>query len=267
MNKFVSIPAICRSGCHQTRGYCESPGECRCRLGWSGSTCHGCQILPGCMHGDCSKPLECRCQPGYRGLLCQSGKTFWNSCQTVFLNIKVYFVAMCNSTCHPQHGYCEKPGECRCRTGWMGEDCDKCHAYPGCKHGTCRRPWECNCEPGWGGFLCDEQLDYCEKNPKTCQNGGKCTSVVKEDGDFTCECPSGYRGKNCEKAPAMAMKVKTTSKTTTTTTTTEEPEVNQDNVEVEDEMAMAEPENSPKTRGEAIPGESLELEDIDNEAL
>lgn len=90
---------------------------------------------------------------------------------------------------------------------------------------------------------------------------------MKEDGDFTCECPSGYRGKNCEKAPAMAMKVKTTSKTTTTTTTTEEPEVNQDNVEVEDEMAMAEPENSPKTRVEAIPGESLELEDIDNEAL
>lgn len=117
-------------------------------------------------------------------------------------------------------------------------------------------------------------MNYCEKNPKTCLNGGKCTSQLKEDGDFKCECPTGYRGKTCEKAPAMAMKVpststtttSTTTTTTTTSTTTEKPE-EQDDMELEDEMAMAEPENSPKTRGEEIPGESVELEDIDNEAF
>lgn len=152
----------------------------------------------------------------------------------------------------------------------MGADCDKCHAYPGCKHGTCRRPWECNCEPGWGGFMCDEQLDYCEKNAKTCQNGGKCTSVLKEDGDFKCECPTGYRGKKCERAPAMAMKVSTTStsttKTTTTTTTTPEPP----QLDIEEEMAQQEPENTPlKLRGGQITVDSVEeeVEDIDNEAF
>ncbi|KAH9645089.1 hypothetical protein HF086_005634, partial [Spodoptera exigua] len=61
--------AICRSDCHATRGFCESPGECRCKLGWSGPTCRSCQQLPGCQHGYCDKPLECKCLPGYTGLL------------------------------------------------------------------------------------------------------------------------------------------------------------------------------------------------------
>lgn len=157
----------------------------------------------------------------------------------------------------------------------MGENCDKCHPYPDCKHGTCNKPWECNCEPGWGGLLCDEKLDYCEKNPKTCLNDGKCTSLLKEDGDFKCECPSGYKGKNCEIAPVMRVPsttstASTTAKTTTTTTTEA---TAQDALEVGDEMAMQEPENAPKTRGDTIPEDeedeedSFELEDIDNEAF
>lgn len=186
--------------------------------------------------------------------------------------IKIPLPAICSSTCNREHGYCEKPGECRCRTGWMGEDCGKCHAYPGCKHGTCRRPWECNCKPGWGGFLCDEQMDYCEKNPKTCLNGGKCTSQLKEDGEFKCECPTGYRGKQCETAPAMLMKVSTSSTTSTTTTTEQIPvkaeeEMDEEEQEEVIDEAMQEPENAPSTRDEEIPGESVELEDIDNEAL
>lgn len=70
----LSITAICRTDCHQTRGYCEAPGECRCRLGWSGPTCKECQVLPGCQHGTCTKPLECKCLPGYTGILCQNRK-------------------------------------------------------------------------------------------------------------------------------------------------------------------------------------------------
>lgn len=38
-------------------------------------------------------------------------------------------------------------------------------------------------------------------NEGTCQNDGKCTSVTQDDGSFKCECPSGYRGKNCGIAP------------------------------------------------------------------
>lgn len=220
------------------------------------------------MHGSCEKPLECKCQPGFRGLLCQSGEYLSLRCKLLFPEIIVipFLPAMCNSTCHREHGYCEKPGECRCKTGWVGDDCDTCHPYPGCKNGTCRRPWECNCKPGWGGFLCDEQLDYCEKNTKTCLNGGKCTSLTKDDGEFKCECPTGYRGKKCEKAPAMAMKVSTT----TTSTTAEPPVNNPEELEVEEEMALQEPENAPKLRAGLIPEDSTDeekVEDIDNEAL
>lgn len=96
----------------------------------------------------------------------------------------------------------------------------QCHSYPGCKNGDCRRPWvikshkklsfdeniccfvsqqECNCHRGWGGFLCDEELNYCDLNPDTCQNGGKCISLTKEDGYFSCDCPTGYRGERCDR--------------------------------------------------------------------
>lgn len=44
---FIQYTAICREDCHPTRGYCEAPNECRCRLGWAGPTCKECQVLPG----------------------------------------------------------------------------------------------------------------------------------------------------------------------------------------------------------------------------
>ncbi|XP_059223576.1 delta-like protein A [Stomoxys calcitrans] len=174
---FCTEPS-CREGCHNTRGYCEAPGECRCRIGWAGRNCSECAVLPGCQHGTCNKPLECNCMPGYTGLLCQ--------------------LPICSADCHKQHGYCKKPGECRCKVGWTGPKCDQCFPYPGCVHGDCSKPWECNCKAGWGGILCDEPLSYCKENPLICENGGRCISLTKEDGNYHCECRQGYLGKNCE---------------------------------------------------------------------
>jgi hypothetical protein len=31
--------------------------------------------------------------------------------------------AICSETCHKQNGYCRTPGTCRCKVGWMGDDC------------------------------------------------------------------------------------------------------------------------------------------------
>ncbi|XP_033172294.1 neurogenic locus notch homolog protein 4 [Drosophila mauritiana] len=174
---FCTEPS-CRTGCHSTRGYCEAPGECRCRIGYAGRTCSECATMPGCQHGTCNKPLECLCLPGYTGLLCQT--------------------PICDPDCSKQHGYCRKPGECRCKVGWTGSQCDKCFPYPGCANGDCEAPWECNCHPGWGGMLCDEKLTYCVEHPDTCENGGKCTSLSREDGSYQCQCRQGFLGKNCE---------------------------------------------------------------------
>ena len=53
-------------------------------------------------------------------------------------------------------------------------------------------------------------MNYCEENLNTCENGGKCTSLIKDDGNFKCECPSGYRGKRCQVLPPMMMTTTTT---------------------------------------------------------
>lgn len=65
---------VCLEGCHPEHGYCEQPGQCLCRLGWTGMQCKDCLTLPGCAHGGCHRPFECRCQPGWSGILCSSRK-------------------------------------------------------------------------------------------------------------------------------------------------------------------------------------------------
>ncbi|KAJ8978804.1 hypothetical protein NQ317_014274, partial [Molorchus minor] len=190
----------CRTDCHPTRGYCDTPGDCRCRIGWAGPTCKECQVLPGCVHGYCEKPLECKCHPGYTGILCQH--------------------PICSKTCHKERGYCRKPGECRCKVGWWGKNCEKCFSYPGCVHGTCNRPWECNCKKGWGGMLCDEELNYCEKNPNTCKNEAKCVSLIKDDGSYKCLCREGTHGKNCEYSENSTIKPTTSPLVSNTTSST-----------------------------------------------
>lgn len=62
------------------------------------------------------------------------------------------------------------------------------------------------------------ELNYCEENTNTCENGGKCTSLIKADGNFKCECPSGYRGKRCQILPPMMMTTSTTVPPMNTTT-------------------------------------------------
>ncbi|XP_067367399.1 protein delta homolog 2 isoform X2 [Channa argus] len=66
---------------------------------------------------------------------------------------------------------------------------------PGCLHGSCQQPWQCSCEPGWGGRFCDKDLFVClEEQP--CQNGATC--VMEDSGEYTCLCPEGFHGRNCQ---------------------------------------------------------------------
>lgn len=116
----------------------------------------------------------------------------------------------------------------RCRVGFSGRYCDDCIRYPGCLHGTCQQPWQCNCQEGWGGLFCNQgeillidlqqgcaisrslcftsepfllinvvvaDLNYCTHH-KPCLNGATCTNTGQ--GSYTCSCPPGYTGANCE---------------------------------------------------------------------
>ncbi|XP_014671853.1 PREDICTED: delta-like protein D isoform X2 [Priapulus caudatus] len=103
--------------------------------------------------------------------------------------------AICLSGCHKEHGFCELPGECKCRPGYNGKLCDRCMTYPGCQHGTCQSPWECTCLSGWGGMLCNNDLNFCGTH-KPCNNGGTCTNTGL--GFYTCMCPKEFTGRSCE---------------------------------------------------------------------
>ncbi|XP_065079146.1 basement membrane-specific heparan sulfate proteoglycan core protein isoform X5 [Ochlerotatus camptorhynchus] len=52
------------------------------------------------------------------------------------------------------------------------------------------------CKPGYGGPHCDTVVDICLAQ-RPCENGGHCHT--KQDGSlYTCDCHSGFLGRNCE---------------------------------------------------------------------
>lgn len=101
--------------------------------------------------------------------------------------------AVCEGGC--LHGSCERPGQCTCNPGWEGANCDQCMRYPGCQQGTCQSPGQCQCRPGWGGMLCNQDLNYCI-NHMPCKNGATCHN--QGPNGYTCFCPPGFTGDDCE---------------------------------------------------------------------
>ncbi|XP_026165547.1 protein delta homolog 2 isoform X2 [Mastacembelus armatus] len=97
--------------------------------------------------------------------------------------------------CNITNSRCDEFGVCRCDPGWDGEQCERCVLMPGCVHGSCQQPWQCSCEPGWGGRFCDKDLFVCSEQ-QPCQNGATC--VMEDSGEYTCLCPVGFHGRNCQ---------------------------------------------------------------------
>ncbi|XP_056152466.1 protein delta homolog 1 [Lampris incognitus] len=99
----------------------------------------------------------------------------------------------CSAGCNPEGGFCEEPGECRCKPGWQGETCNRCVPFPGCLHGSCQKAWQCICEDGWVGSLCDQDTRLCSSKP--CSSNATC--IETGEGGYLCICPPGYTGENC----------------------------------------------------------------------
>lgn len=94
-----------------------------------------------------------------------NAKSFWESFRWLYhLNFEGWQgdlcdVPICRKGCDPMHGYCKKPGECRCNLGFYGEKCDRCIPLPGCQHGYCNVSFECICKEGWDGLFCTDRKE------------------------------------------------------------------------------------------------------------
>lgn len=99
------------------------------------------------------------------------------------------------------------------------------------------------------------ELNYCELNEEACQNDGKCTSVTEEEGSFKCECPSSYRGKNCEIVPPQMYPSATANATSTAIRPNKAPVI----------ITSMRPQNGTNATS-AASNDPEEVDEIDNEA-
>lgn len=228
-SSYFFSPAICSSGCSKDHGFCEEPGDCKCRLGWEGPACDQCSRHPNCLHGTCSQPGQCNCKEGWGGLFCDQDLNFCTNHKPCRNG------ATCTNT--GQGSY-----TCSCPKDFTGDRCETkindCDSNPCMNGGSCNVSYEqplfqtaqlftrcfvewrpsfsveltevfllsffspqdlkngysCSCPQGFYGKNCEEGAMKCADRP--CFNGGTC---AEKDGGYVCACPTGYTGSNCER--------------------------------------------------------------------
>ncbi|XP_027286292.1 delta-like protein 3 isoform X2 [Cricetulus griseus] len=213
-------PPMCREGCSPEHGYCEEPGECHCREGWTGPLCtvpvstSGCLnsrvpgpastgcLLPGpgpcdgnpCANGgSCSEisgSFECTCPRGFYGLRCEvSGVTCADG--------PCFNGGLCVGGEDPDSAYV-----CHCPPGFQGSNCekrvDRCSLQPCQNGGLCLdlgHALRCRCRAGFAGPRCEHRLDDCAG--RACANGGTCVEGGGGGGARRCSCALGFGGHDC----------------------------------------------------------------------
>ncbi|XP_045615647.2 protein crumbs [Procambarus clarkii] len=150
-----------------------------------------------CMHGGvCSKPAEvfsCSCPVGFDGKLCE-------------INIDECVGSKCLNGANCVDGINQYT--CACMPGYTGEFCeediDECASSP-CKNGgICLNEvaqFVCQCPEDFIGLSCDElKVKNCSN--LMCLHGATCTDIFNSlsgvADNYTCTCPFGYSGGNCE---------------------------------------------------------------------
>ncbi|XP_042676821.1 delta and Notch-like epidermal growth factor-related receptor [Centrocercus urophasianus] len=180
---------------------------CSCLPGYTGELCQSeidhCIQQPCQNGGTCSSNIHgftCQCPEGFLGISCEEkvDPCASNPCQN-------------NGTCYADR----LVYSCSCSSGFTGPTCaqliDFCALNP-CAHGICRSvgtSYKCLCSPGLyqtklvfcffffclliQGEECEIDINDCDSNP--CHHAGTC---IDQPGGYTCHCPHGWVGANCE---------------------------------------------------------------------
>ncbi|XP_071550303.1 protein crumbs isoform X2 [Panulirus ornatus] len=146
--------------------------------------------------GTCSNPAEvysCSCPVGFEGSLCE-------------INIDECIEHRCLNGATCVDGINQYT--CSCMQGYTGEFCeediDECATSP-CKNGgICSNEvarFVCQCPEDFIGLTCEElKVKNCSN--LMCLNGATCNDVYNPltgvADNYTCTCPFGYSGNNCE---------------------------------------------------------------------
>uniref|UniRef100_A0A2D4HNB3 Laminin EGF-like domain-containing protein n=1 Tax=Micrurus lemniscatus lemniscatus TaxID=129467 RepID=A0A2D4HNB3_MICLE len=130
----MSFPVACRCSPEHSNGCEEDSGRCYCQLNYQGETCDRCadgyNSFPFCYRIPISPATTqnpavpspghidgSHCRPGYFGTHCQPCQ-----CSTY---------GSYQDTCHPTSGQCD------CRSGFIGQQCDRCistsSTFPHCQ--------------------------------------------------------------------------------------------------------------------------------------
>uniref|UniRef100_A0A3P8V4B2 EGF-like domain-containing protein n=1 Tax=Cynoglossus semilaevis TaxID=244447 RepID=A0A3P8V4B2_CYNSE len=217
----VSYTCMCDTGvngppCEKKKGACQ-PNPCRngglCEESPEGFLCH-CPVRFQGLDCDSRVDVDCASLSCQDGQQCTGGEHVSECVCTDGI-----VVPTCRRQLNPcspspclNNATCTSRGNayyCRCLRGFSGKNCEKIIDY--CRllninclnEGLCLSViggYQCLCALGWTGTFCQYVEDACLIKPNSCLNGATCitTNQPSAPPQYTCKCPHGFKGINCE---------------------------------------------------------------------